>query len=223
MEAQNNTNQAQKSHVFSSRSFKRNNKILLWALSLIVILSVSGLGVYLLSRPKPDFTSNPVPNVINGSLSVTPAVSLKKINYSLPQDWKIIKDSSNTFEVGYNPGTQVAQTTSTGIRIQNTSPTNPNDETPITLSLKSYDGSSERSFLDREIGEKLSSFNIWPGYKEFEYQIHGKNCFFLTGVAISKNPLTWGTCILSPTQALLITTWDSDFESFLPTLKFYIP
>lgn len=226
MQEKNNDSKKQKPPVSSSQSFKKNGKITVGTIILIIAVLIGGLGVYFLFRPQVASLNKakipPASKNTNGSSSATPVSSIKTIHYSLPQDWQIIKDKTGTFEIGYNPGIQVAQATDSGITIQNNKP-DLNVATPITVSLRSYDGPSGRSFIEGQIGEKLSSFNTWPGAKESEYQIQGKSCFFQTGVAISQYPTTWGACILSPTQAMLITTWDNNFEPLLSTLKFYNP
>jgi hypothetical protein len=147
----------------------------------------------------------------------------KKLTYLLPAGWYVAKDSSLLFEIGYNPATHEVKYENGISLIRKNLANNQYYSTyanTTTFTIKTYNNGSRHEFINKELGEPISSMNKSPDFKEIDYIIGNKNCLVFKGVSISQYPTVWGMCPLTSAKALLFSTFDNDIESTLQTLTF---
>lgn len=223
-----------------SRSKKRNTK----RLHIILVISFSILFVCALFLIRDNFFGKntkvvvvPIPTIFptptiqsllpTKTKSITPAPivsSSTKLSYFLPNGWVTQNDSTQTFQVGYDPASFDATSQEKFVSVTRKnleqSPYYSPYANTTQFSIEPYDNGSRHSFIEKQLGEVISSANKTPSYKEKNLTVAGKNCLIISGISISQFPDNWGMCPISSTKAILITTFNTDVEVFLKTLKF---
>ncbi len=160
--------------------------------------------------------------------SAKPTVSdIKKIIYKLPDTFQTVNDSSNTFQLGFNPDLYTSKTESGLLSIiaknLNSDPKYFYSEFNHTTNFKilPYDNGSRHTFIEKQLGEPLSSTDQPEKIVESDYLVTGKKCLIISGIYISQSPTVVGMCPISTTKAILFTSFDlAAVLQHLSTLKF---
>lgn len=150
------------------------------------------------------------------------ATSSLPIDYYLSSGWKTVSDQTGVFEVGFDPSnTKAGDASVSSISLLKLKPSYSDWYSSFfSVSLKSYDGGSKKSFIYKEMGMTPSPKDLSPDYSEKEYVYNGKNCLFLNGISVSQFPGVWGVCDAGSGQVFLITSYDqSNFLTTVRTIK----
>ncbi|MFH0863746.1 MAG: hypothetical protein V1858_01470 [Candidatus Gottesmanbacteria bacterium] len=152
------------------------------------------------------------------TVSPTPSIA-KKLTYSLPSGWKTVQDKSNTFEIGYNPETElVYEPSSIDLNIGLTK-TGQYGGSSYYLAIKPYDGGSRHNFILGLGG--IQEQDKMTGYHEINYTYNGWSCLVLYGVGISQWPSTEGMCVIDSKRAFAFGMWKDEAatEQIIQTIK----
>lgn len=144
--------------------------------------------------------------------------NIKKLNYYLLEGWKTSTDSTDTFEMGYDPQKFRATPGNLAIMLGNIS--NPGS---ITMRILPYDGGSRHQFIYNELGFASAppASEKAEYYHEVEYSYNGWRCLVIYGLYFSAKGATWGMCPISSSQAIFIEgpESESETESIIKTIK----
>lgn len=156
--------------------------------------------------------------------SPSPAPSnVKKLTYDLPEGWKTSTDTSNSFEVGYDPNRYRVTPSNLGLSFSYVAHPDSFD-----FRLLPYGGGSRHSFIYQQLGYVPAppASEKTKDYHEVEYSYNGWSCLVIYGLYFSASGTTWGMCPVSSSQALFFEGPSSGpgaeapTEGFIKTIKF---
>lgn len=145
--------------------------------------------------------------------------SVKSLSYRVPAGWSTSQDVGANFQVGYNPATltPMPQSSDKYLFFAN------KNHGSISAALKPYDGGSRHQFIYNQLNYSQSDVttNTSKDYYEKEYNVDGKSCLIVYGLAYSASNNIWGMCAMSLTQAIFFSGLPtvSENEQFIQTFK----
>lgn len=185
-------------------------------LGVIILFLIVGIGSYyfgsrtskpllfpIVSREKSVSTQSPAVTA-----TIVPQ-SISKITYNLPTGWKLAKDTTGRFEVGYDSSRYNATSSEKEVDLSGKWVEQEGKAHRLgwnqNFSLTGYSGGSRHAELYKILGV-TAEFRDWksPKYSEREYLYNGWNCLVINGVSISQYPVAWGYCPISSTEALVL-------------------
>ncbi len=144
----------------------------------------------------------------------------KNLNYLLPTGWKTVQDKTGTFEIGYNPETDLIFGPSS-INNLNVGLTKVGQYggSSYNLTIKPYDGGSRHNFILGPSG--IQEQDKMADYHEKNYTYNGWSCLVLYGISISQWPSTQGMCAIDSKQAFAFGMWKDEAatKQIIQTIK----
>ncbi len=130
----------------------------------------------------------------------------KVMIYHLPDGWKTASDSSGSFEVGYDPNSNVPSSNNWEVEM--------GQKGPLTMhhyiSLKPYDGGSRHNFIYKQLNVTDPEQNKIPGYYESDFVYNGWSCLVLHGFGFSASGDIQGMCAIDSTRAFFFVSIPSE-------------
>lgn len=146
--------------------------------------------------------------------------NVKKLTYSSQNGWVTSTDSSNTFQLSYDPTKlRTCYPEQGGIFLC------AEFGSYLHARVLPYDGGSRHQFIYSNInimGGAPKRGDLMPDYHEQEYSLDGKSCLFLNGISFSQYPSVWGMCVIDSKLALLITPYDRSESAYEAILKSFV-
>jgi len=191
-----------------------------------------GIGGYFLGKQEPSFKKvQMIVSVTPSPSSVQDAPNAKittmqnpsgdpseeTLSLVVPSSWKTIQDTTNTYQLSYNPILFTATAGEGMIFLNNNEGINGKNERVYTFEKKQYDGNSRHIFINEHMG------NTYTYKKTYEksYNIDGKSALIIYNVDYRDITLL-GIAPLDASSALLITgtnTEEAYIKGILQTLK----
>lgn len=156
--------------------------------------------------------------VCNKQIEPIKGTSAKNLYYSLSTNWRTVQDTTNSFEIGYDPSVFKPIQNAKSITLAYMAHPGSN-----TIALVPYDGGSVHQAIYKQLGYDNQSVAIEKSkdYYENEYSYDGKRCLVLFGLNFSASGNIWGMCTVSPSSALFFSGLEnpSMTEQFIQTFK----
>lgn len=139
---------------------------------------------------------------------------IKKLSYSVPTGWATSTDTTNTFQFSYDATKlKPCYLDQKGISLCE------QYGNFMSSSILPYDNGSRHQFIyNNGLGTPRKD-ELFSDYREQEYDLDGKTCLFLNGIAISQYHTVWGMCVIDETRAMLFTSGDRAEEAYEEILK----
>jgi len=161
--------------------------------------------------------------------TVTPTTSnLINYQYQLPSGWQVVQAVDASFEVGFEPKTTKPKLDTIG-EIGVISTVNSvsgidgvkviGGSLVIQVKILSYSGTDKKSFVLNTAGVTLTDQNKTNNYKEVEFSIDGRSCYFLEGLNVPNYGAILGMCDAGGGKAFWVNTGEKEYISIVRSLK----
>lgn len=143
----------------------------------------------------------------------------KQLNYFLPKSWQTIQDSTNSFEIGYDPTIFTSRASKESIFLGYIANQGSN-----SVTLIDYDGGSLHQVIYKQMGYDARAVAIEKSksYFEKEYSYNGGRCLVLYGLNFSASGNVWGFCNVNSSKGLYFSGFDNSekTEQLIQTFRY---